>query len=160
MDLILYSVLIEHATAGLILYETGCHDDMEKHWGPVCEETKIPLSANELADSKFLKMYDSFPRKNYTSQNRLDKQIEATGHSIKDIKAVIMGHLRASIDVLYLENWVKKLTVDLDADHSGGLMHFIGTDVPIYVHDLELTNALWCLFTKVCSVLDQSSCTS
>jgi hypothetical protein len=28
-------------------------------------------------------------------------------------------------------------------------MHFIDTDVPIYVHDLELTNALWCLFTKV-----------
>lgn len=28
-------------------------------------------------------------------------------------------------------------------------MHFLGTDVPIYVHDLELTNALWCLFTKV-----------
>ncbi len=28
-------------------------------------------------------------------------------------------------------------------------MHFIDTGVPIYVHDLELTNALWCLFTKV-----------
>lgn len=28
-------------------------------------------------------------------------------------------------------------------------MHFIGTDIPIYVHDIELTNALWCLFTKV-----------
>jgi glyoxylase-like metal-dependent hydrolase (beta-lactamase superfamily II) len=35
-----------------------------------------------------------------------------------------------------------------DADHSGGLMHFIDTDVPIYVHDLELTNALWCLYTR------------
>lgn len=28
-------------------------------------------------------------------------------------------------------------------------MHFIDTDVPVYVHDLELSNALWCLFTKV-----------
>lgn len=33
--MIVYGVLIEHATAGLILFETGCHDDMEKHWGPV-----------------------------------------------------------------------------------------------------------------------------
>ncbi|MCJ1300690.1 hypothetical protein MMC08_003487 [Hypocenomyce scalaris] len=73
-------------------------------------------------------MYDVSPRKNYLSKNRLDAQIESTGNSIRDIKAVIMGHLHA--------------------DHSGGLMHFIGTDVPIYVHDLELTNALWCLFTK------------
>lgn len=39
--------------------------------------------------------------------------------------------------------------MEVDADHSGGLMHFIGTNVPIYVHDLELSNALWCLFTKV-----------
>ena len=37
----------------------------------------------------------------------------------------------------------------VDADHSGGLMHFIDTNVPIYVHDLELRNALWCLYTKV-----------
>ncbi len=39
-------------------------------------------------------MYDVSPRKRYTNRNRLDKQIEATGHSIKDVKAVIMGHLR------------------------------------------------------------------
>lgn len=34
-------------------------------------------------------------------------------------------------------------------------MHFIDTDVPVYVHDLELTNALWCLFTKV-GLLEQN----
>lgn len=28
-------------------------------------------------------------------------------------------------------------------------MHFIDTDVPIYVHDEELHTALWSLFTKV-----------
>jgi hypothetical protein len=33
--MIVYGVLIEHATAGLLLFETGCHDDMEKYWGPV-----------------------------------------------------------------------------------------------------------------------------
>ncbi|RVX74086.1 hypothetical protein B0A52_01918 [Exophiala mesophila] len=107
IDLIIYAVLIKHPTAGLILYETGCHDDMEKHWGP---------------------MYDVSPRKHYVTKNRLDEQIAATGNSIKDVKAVLMGHLHA--------------------DHSGGLMHFIDTNVPIYVHDLELRNALWCLYTK------------
>lgn len=35
VDLIIYSVLIEHATEGLILFETGCHDDMQAEWGPV-----------------------------------------------------------------------------------------------------------------------------
>lgn len=39
--------------------------------------------------------------------------------------------------------------IPADADHSGGLTHFIDTGVPIYVHDLELVNAVWCLFTKV-----------
>lgn len=39
-------------------------------------------------------MYDVSPRKRYTTVNRLDKQIEATGHSIRDVQAVIMGHLR------------------------------------------------------------------
>ena len=33
--MIVYGVLIKHATAGLLLFETGCHDDMEKYWGPV-----------------------------------------------------------------------------------------------------------------------------
>ena len=35
IEMIIYGVLIEHATAGLILYETGCHDEMEKYWGLV-----------------------------------------------------------------------------------------------------------------------------
>ena len=39
-------------------------------------------------------MYDVSPRKRYNVKNRLDVQIEATGHSIKDVMAVIMGHLR------------------------------------------------------------------
>jgi hypothetical protein len=39
-------------------------------------------------------MYDVSPRKQYVSKNRLDEQIAATGNSIMDIKAVLMGHLR------------------------------------------------------------------
>ncbi|KAF7547304.1 hypothetical protein G7046_g9041 [Stylonectria norvegica] len=125
IETIIYGVLIKHATAGLILFETGCHDDMEKNWGP---------------------RYNVSPRKNYLTKNRLDAQIEATGNSIKDIKAVIMGHLLQPSFYQLDTSHINSLP---DADHSGGLMHFLGTDVPIYVHDLELNNALWCLFTKV-----------
>jgi hypothetical protein len=35
IEMIVYAVLIEHPTAGLILFETGCHDEMEKFWGKV-----------------------------------------------------------------------------------------------------------------------------
>jgi hypothetical protein len=33
VELIIFAVLIEHPTAGLVLFETGCHDEMEKYWG-------------------------------------------------------------------------------------------------------------------------------
>ncbi len=55
-------------------------------------------------------------------------QIKACGHDIKDVKAVIFGHLHL--------------------DHAGGLEHFRGTDVPIYVHETELKHAFWAVATK------------
>lgn len=60
-------------------------------------------------------------------EHDLDKAIAKTGHSIKDIKAVVMGHLHL--------------------DHGGGLEHFYGTDVPIYVHELELKHAFYSVAT-------------
>ncbi len=92
IEMIVYAVLIEHPTAGLILYETGCHDEMEKYWGPVRHH--LGLWSLTGTNSNITQMYDVSPRKQYTVKNRLDKQIEACGHSIKDVKAVIMGHLR------------------------------------------------------------------
>jgi glyoxylase-like metal-dependent hydrolase (beta-lactamase superfamily II) len=59
-----------------------------------------------------------------------------TGNDIKDIKAVIMGHMHL--------------------DHAGGLEHFRGTDVPIYIHELELKHA----FFAVASKSDFGSCIS
>ena len=47
-------------------------------------------------------MYDVSPRKRYSQINRLDEQIARTGHSIKDVKAVIMGHLRITPCLLNL----------------------------------------------------------
>lgn len=73
-------------------------------------------------------MNDVFAQVDYDSdQHDLDKAIAKTGHSIKDVKAVIIGHLHL--------------------DHAGGLEYFFGTDVPIYVHELELKHAFYTVAT-------------
>ncbi|MBA7491855.1 N-acyl homoserine lactonase [subsurface metagenome] len=36
----------------------------------------------------------------------------------------------------------------LHLDHAGGLEHFIGTDVPIYVHEEEFKHACWAAGTE------------
>ena len=101
------SVLIEHPTEGLILFETGAGKDYPEVWG-------APLN-------------DVFARVDYQKEQELDAQIAMTGHNIKDVKAVIMGHLHL--------------------DHAGGLEHFVGTDVPIYVHETELKHAFYSVAT-------------
>ncbi|RMZ76172.1 hypothetical protein DV738_g5140, partial [Chaetothyriales sp. CBS 135597] len=106
-DLILLGCLIEHPTAGLILFETGCAEDVEVKWG-------APLT-------------DVFPRVEYTEAQKLPAAIKATGNDIKDVKTVIIGHLHL--------------------DHAGGLEHFVGTDVPIYVHEEEFKHACWAVAT-------------
>ncbi|TPX11937.1 uncharacterized protein E0L32_007435 [Thyridium curvatum] len=106
-DLMLLACLIEHPIEGLILFETGCAEDLEVNWG-------APLT-------------DVFPRVEYTEAQKLPAAIKATGNDIKDIKAVIIGHLHL--------------------DHAGGLEHFMGTDVPIYVHEEEFKHACWAVAT-------------
>jgi glyoxylase-like metal-dependent hydrolase (beta-lactamase superfamily II) len=51
-----------------------------------------------------------------------------TGNRIEDVKMVIMGHLHL--------------------DHAGGLEHFRGTDVPIYLHEEEFKHACWAVGTE------------
>lgn len=71
---------------------------------------------------------DIFAQVDYVpDEHDLDKAIAKTGHRIQDVKAVVMGHLHL--------------------DHSGGLEHFYGTDVPIYVHELELKHAFYSVAT-------------
>ncbi len=105
--LVIISVLIEHPTEGLILFETGAGKDYPEVWG-------VPLN-------------DIFARVDYSEDQELEAQIAKTGHNIKDVKAVIMGHLHL--------------------DHAGGLEHFIGTQVPIYVHETELKHAFYSVAT-------------
>ncbi|KAL1589917.1 hypothetical protein WHR41_01107 [Cladosporium halotolerans] len=107
-DLIIAAALIEHPHMGLILFETGCAEDVEIEWG-------APLT-------------DLFPRTVYTEAMKLPNVIKATGNDIKDVKAIIMGHLHL--------------------DHAGGLEHFFGTNVPIYVHEEEFKHAAWSVATN------------
>jgi glyoxylase-like metal-dependent hydrolase (beta-lactamase superfamily II) len=69
-----------------------------------------------------------FPRTKYKDSNRLPDAIKATGNDIKDVKAIIMGHLHL--------------------DHAGGLEHFLDSGVPIYVHEEEFKHACWAVGTK------------
>ncbi|OCK83822.1 Metallo-hydrolase/oxidoreductase [Lepidopterella palustris CBS 459.81] len=106
--LVMISVLIEHPTEGLILFETGSGKDYPDVWG-------APLN-------------DIFARVDYTEDQELGAQIKKTGHDIKDVKMVVMGHLHL--------------------DHAGGLENFRGTGVPIYVHEKELKHAFYSVATK------------
>ncbi|GAB7331312.1 hypothetical protein MBLNU13_g02757t2 [Cladosporium sp. NU13] len=108
-DLIIMAVLIEHPDMGLILFETGCAEDVEIEWG-------APLT-------------DLFPRTVYTEEMKLPNAIKATGNDIKDVKAIIMGHLHL--------------------DHAGGLEHFLGTNIPSNLHPRRrIQTRTWSVATK------------
>ncbi|KAL2785971.1 metallo-beta-lactamase superfamily protein [Aspergillus keveii] len=72
-------------------------------------------------------MTDVFPRIEYKEEHKLPNAIRRAGYNIKDVKGVIFGHLHI--------------------DHAGGLEHFMGTDIPIYVHELEFKHACWAVAT-------------
>lgn len=106
--LAMLSVLIDHPKMGLILYEVGAGKDYPTVWG-------APLN-------------DIFARVNYKEEHELGAAIAATGNDIKDVKAIICGHLHL--------------------DHAGALEHFRGTNIPVYVHELELKQAFYSVATK------------
>ncbi|KAH4110217.1 hypothetical protein HBH46_019430 [Parastagonospora nodorum] len=106
--LAMLAFLIEHPTEGLILYETGGGNDYPALVG-------APVQ-------------DVFSRVDYDKSMDLDTAIAKTGHSIDDVKMVIIGHLHL--------------------DHAGGLEYFKGKDVPVYVHELELKHAFYSVATK------------
>jgi len=67
-------------------------------------------------------LYDRFEHYD-AGEHRLPDQLEAAGFGIEDVDAVIATHLHL--------------------DHAGGLYHFDGTDVPVYVHEEELKQAYY-----------------
>jgi glyoxylase-like metal-dependent hydrolase (beta-lactamase superfamily II) len=100
--------LIEHPKAGVILYECGAAPTYRELW-------PAPVQ-------------DAFAVAGYTEEHRLDKRLNKAGYEIKDVKAIIMGHLHL--------------------DHAGGLEFFRGHNVPIYVHEQELKYAFYAVCTK------------
>lgn len=70
---------------------------------------------------------DIFAKVDEDPVEELDAQIEKCGFKISDIKMVILGHLHM--------------------DHSGGLLYFEGTNIPIIVHELEIKNAFYSVAT-------------
>ena len=66
--------LIEHEK-GLVLFDTGCHpavaDDPVAHWGPFAEHLQV----------------------SYPKEMLLDRQIQALGYKMSDIKYVLLSHL-------------------------------------------------------------------
>ncbi|MDQ0381156.1 N-acyl homoserine lactonase family protein [Amycolatopsis thermophila] len=102
------AAVVEHPTAGPILFDTGCARDAAEQW---------PAPA-----------FEAFPVTTYDESHHLDKALEAAGFGIGDIQAVVMSHLHL--------------------DHAGGLEHFLGTDVPVYVHEQELREQYYAIATK------------
>lgn len=100
--------LIEHPKRGVILYEIGPAPTWKELWPEPVQEV--------------------FGITRYEEENRLDKQLEMAGYTLKDVSAIIIGHLHL--------------------DHAGGLEFFRGMDVPIYVHEEELKYAFYAIATK------------
>ncbi|PQE30273.1 metallo-beta-lactamase superfamily protein [Rutstroemia sp. NJR-2017a WRK4] len=127
-ELVMISILISHPTEGLILYETGCGHDYPRVWGAPLNDlfNRVDFSLEHEYNS--IHAAERGISKHTDSINRLPAAIAATGNDIKDVKAVIMGHLHL--------------------DHAGGLENFKGTDVPIYVHEIELKHAYHTIATK------------
>ena len=105
------AVLIEHPHMGLILFETGCAEDVEiVGFAAWCQRAPWHCELTETEQEWGAPLTDLFPRTVYTEEMKLPNAIKATGNDIKDIKAIIMGHLHL--------------------DHAGGLEHFLGTKIP------------------------------
>ena len=67
-------------------------------------------------------LYDAF--EHYDAEEYpLDDSLEAVGYGVEDVDYVLQTHLHL--------------------DHAGGLEHFAGTDVPIFVHEAELKHAYY-----------------
>lgn len=83
--------------------------------GPILFETGCAQNAEEVWPEP---AWDAFPMTTYEKRHHLDVALADAGYAIGDIKAVVMGHMHL--------------------DHAGGLTHFLGSDIPIYVHEQEL----------------------
>jgi hypothetical protein len=95
--------LISHPDEGLILFETSSGKNWATVWDP-------PFN-------------DLFAHIESTADKEIHAATSETGHSINEVRAVILGYL-------YL-------------NHAGGFGYFVNTDAEIYVHESERKHALY-----------------
>lgn len=126
--------LIYHPEMGLILFECGSTEDIDAvGTSPLTSSLALFFFSDFNWLTKNPQQWSSeatdlFPRTCYTQSHHLPEAIKAAGYDIKDVQAVIMGHLHL--------------------DHAGGLEHFRNTNVPIYVHEEEFKHACWAAGTN------------
>jgi len=72
-------------------------------------------------------LYDAFEHVD-ADEHPLDADLERIGYAVSDIDYVVQTHLHV--------------------DHAGGLHHFAGTDVPVFVHEGELQFAYFSAATN------------
>lgn len=101
------AALVEHPKIGPVLFDTGAAANFKELWPPVVQEL--------------------FAITEYEREHHLDVALQATGHGLEDVRAIVLSHLHL--------------------DHAGGLEFFRGRDVPIYVHGDELKNAFYAVAT-------------
>ncbi|KAJ0415771.1 beta-lactamase-like protein [Aspergillus carlsbadensis] len=129
-DLVVLSALIEYPGVGLILFETGCAEDLEVKW-------PAPLT-------------DVFPRTEYTDDNKLPAAIKAAGYNISDISAVIIGHLHldhAGGLEHFLDTGIPVYVHEEEFKHACWAVA-TGADLGVYLGDyLNLDKLNWKTFT-------------
>jgi glyoxylase-like metal-dependent hydrolase (beta-lactamase superfamily II) len=107
-DFQMIGAMIEHPKNGLILYEAGPAPTWNELWPDPVKEV--------------------FGISRYSDENRMDNILNKAGYTVKDVKAVIIGHMHL--------------------DHAGGLEFFRGLDTPIYVHEDEIKYSFYAIATK------------
>ncbi|MEW6138731.1 MAG: N-acyl homoserine lactonase family protein [Thermodesulfobacteriota bacterium] len=107
-DYQMLGALIEHPKHGVIIYEAGPAPNWEDLW---------PQPVKEV-----------FGITRYAEENRLDNLLKKAGYELKDVGAIIIGHMHL--------------------DHAGGLEFFRGLDVPVYAHEEEIKYSFYAVATK------------
>ncbi|MDQ7781362.1 MAG: N-acyl homoserine lactonase family protein [Desulfomonilaceae bacterium] len=107
-DFQMIGALLEHPKHGVILYEAGPAPNWADLW---------PQPVKEV-----------FGINRYSDENRLDNLLKKAGYDVKDVAAIILGHMHL--------------------DHAGGLEFFRGLDVPVYAHEEEIKYSFYAIATK------------